>query len=276
MTAISTEQDVFASMMEQLDTPYVIVILDDDVNTTEYVTRVFMSYFELSNEVAITKMLEVHEQGRSVLDSGTYDEMKTGSFSQRIGQQPRNLRSIDHGATRKGIDQHRSGLRPHSDQHVAGRVESVRNPADAARRGDIKNRQAHRKTPPPVQHFDEIGIDRIIIALAVAVEAEVSRQHLRQRVRLFLGSGGSLSALAELLRDLLQESPEIAQIQTRMVECGKLQCGDIQNDGFLVEQAEMGNFLNHEGPYGQDGFDLPAISCFSRYLAMPCTPPPPD
>ena len=76
MTATATEEEVFTDLMGQLDSLYVIVVLDDDVNTTEYVTRVFMKHFKLSNELAITKMLEVHETGRSVLDSGSWEEMK--------------------------------------------------------------------------------------------------------------------------------------------------------------------------------------------------------
>ena len=76
MTAAATEQDVFTDLMGQLDTPYLIVVLDDDVNTTDYVTAVFMKHFKLDLDTATLRMLEVHQDGRSVLDSGTYDEMK--------------------------------------------------------------------------------------------------------------------------------------------------------------------------------------------------------
>lgn len=76
MTAMDVEQELFQDIVEQLDTPYTIVILDDDVTTMDYVVAVFVRHFKLELEVAVKKMYEVHNEGRSVLDSGTYDEMK--------------------------------------------------------------------------------------------------------------------------------------------------------------------------------------------------------
>jgi len=47
-----------------------VVVLDDDVNLMTYVVHVFRRVFDYETERARTLMLEVHEQGRSVVWSG--------------------------------------------------------------------------------------------------------------------------------------------------------------------------------------------------------------
>ena len=77
MTATEMEVDttLFEDLVADLDTPYVVKILDDDVNTMDYVVAVFMKHFKLDEETATLRMLEVHQDGFSVLDSGTEEEM---------------------------------------------------------------------------------------------------------------------------------------------------------------------------------------------------------
>ncbi len=56
--------------------PYNLIILDDDVNTMDYVVKVFKDYFGLDEWTATMKMLEVHNMGRSVLAQGSQEEME--------------------------------------------------------------------------------------------------------------------------------------------------------------------------------------------------------
>jgi ATP-dependent Clp protease adaptor protein ClpS len=54
----------------QLDAPWRVVVLNDPVNLMSYVVLVFMKVFGFAETKARKHMLEVHEQGRSVLWSG--------------------------------------------------------------------------------------------------------------------------------------------------------------------------------------------------------------
>lgn len=55
---------------EELDLPWQVVVHNDPVNLMSYVTMVFQKVFGLTKEKAERHMLEVHEQGRSILWSG--------------------------------------------------------------------------------------------------------------------------------------------------------------------------------------------------------------
>jgi Uncharacterized conserved protein len=55
---------------EELDLPWQVVVHNDPVNLMTYVTMVFQKVFGLTREKAEQHMLEVHQQGRSVLWSG--------------------------------------------------------------------------------------------------------------------------------------------------------------------------------------------------------------
>jgi ATP-dependent Clp protease adaptor protein ClpS len=62
------EQETRAA--EELDLPWQVVVHNDPVNLMTYVTMVFQKVFGLSREKAEQHMLEVHQQGRSILWSG--------------------------------------------------------------------------------------------------------------------------------------------------------------------------------------------------------------
>ena len=49
---------------------WLVVVNNDPVNTMEYVTACFVRVLQLSRDEARTRMLEVHEQGSSVVWSG--------------------------------------------------------------------------------------------------------------------------------------------------------------------------------------------------------------
>ena len=53
----------------QLERPWSVVVWDDPVNLMSYVVYVFQKLFGFSAAVAHEKMMEVHEEGRSVVAS---------------------------------------------------------------------------------------------------------------------------------------------------------------------------------------------------------------
>ncbi|MEP6685613.1 MAG: ATP-dependent Clp protease adapter ClpS [Verrucomicrobiota bacterium] len=55
---------------EELDTPWQVVVHNDPVNLMTYVTMVFQKVFGFPREKAEKHMLEVHQQGRSILWCG--------------------------------------------------------------------------------------------------------------------------------------------------------------------------------------------------------------
>jgi len=62
------EQETRAA--EALDLPWQIVVHNDPVNLMTYVTMVFQKVFGFTREKAEQHMLEVHQQGRSIVWSG--------------------------------------------------------------------------------------------------------------------------------------------------------------------------------------------------------------
>lgn len=59
-----------------LDKPWVTIVWNDPVNLMSYVSYVFQKYFGYSKEKAEKLMMEVHEDGRSVVSTGTREEME--------------------------------------------------------------------------------------------------------------------------------------------------------------------------------------------------------
>lgn len=57
-------------------TPWITVVWNDPVNLMSYVTYVFRKYFGYDERKAEKLMLEVHEEGRSAVSSGTREEME--------------------------------------------------------------------------------------------------------------------------------------------------------------------------------------------------------
>jgi ATP-dependent Clp protease adaptor protein ClpS len=58
------------------DVPWITIVWNDPVNLMSYVTYVFMTYFKYSREKAERLMMQVHQDGRSVVSSGTREEME--------------------------------------------------------------------------------------------------------------------------------------------------------------------------------------------------------
>jgi ATP-dependent Clp protease adaptor protein ClpS len=60
----------------QLAHPWVTVVWNDPVNLMSYVTFVFQKYFGYARAKAEKLMLEVHHDGRSVVSTGSREEME--------------------------------------------------------------------------------------------------------------------------------------------------------------------------------------------------------
>lgn len=56
--------------------PWVTVVWNDPVNLMSYVTFVFQNYFGYARAKAEKLMLEVHHDGRSVVSTGSREEME--------------------------------------------------------------------------------------------------------------------------------------------------------------------------------------------------------
>jgi len=54
----------------QLDQPWNVLVHDDPVNLTEYVTKMLMKIFGYNETKAEQMMLEVHHKGRSIVWTG--------------------------------------------------------------------------------------------------------------------------------------------------------------------------------------------------------------
>ena len=58
------------------DTPSITIVWNDPVNLMSYVTYVFMTYFHYPREKAEKLMMQVHQDGRSVVSAGSREEME--------------------------------------------------------------------------------------------------------------------------------------------------------------------------------------------------------
>lgn len=57
-------------------TSWVTLVWDDPVNLMSYVTHVFMTYFGYSKSKATKLMLQVHNEGKTVVSSGSREAME--------------------------------------------------------------------------------------------------------------------------------------------------------------------------------------------------------
>ena len=58
------------------DTPWVTIAWDDPVNLQSYVTYVFMELFGYSKAKATELMLQVHNDGKAIVSTGSREEME--------------------------------------------------------------------------------------------------------------------------------------------------------------------------------------------------------
>ncbi|NYI69226.1 ATP-dependent Clp protease adapter ClpS [Spelaeicoccus albus] len=64
------------ALLTRRDVPWVTLVWNDPVNLMSYVSYVFRSYFGYSKSKAEKLMLQVHNDGKSVVASGSREEME--------------------------------------------------------------------------------------------------------------------------------------------------------------------------------------------------------
>ena len=69
-----TESDL--DIWQLVDKPWVTIVWDDPVNLMSYVTFVFIKLFGFSQERAEELMLQVHNEGRAMVSTGSREEME--------------------------------------------------------------------------------------------------------------------------------------------------------------------------------------------------------
>src|SRR5262245_36360387 len=60
----------------QQDKPWVTIVWDDPVNLMSYVTFVFVDYYKYPRSKAQRLMMQVHNDGKAVVSTGTREEME--------------------------------------------------------------------------------------------------------------------------------------------------------------------------------------------------------
>ncbi|MEZ5096895.1 MAG: ATP-dependent Clp protease adapter ClpS [Nocardioides sp.] len=73
---VEVEPDLTPDEITVPATPWVCIVWNDPVNLMSYVTFVFQKYFGYEKKKAEKLMLEVHHDGRSVVSSGSREEME--------------------------------------------------------------------------------------------------------------------------------------------------------------------------------------------------------
>ena len=74
--SIAPMQTESFSTETKADNPWVCIVWNDPINLMNYVTHVFMTYFKYSKDKAEKLMLQVHEDGKSVVNTGSREEME--------------------------------------------------------------------------------------------------------------------------------------------------------------------------------------------------------
>lgn len=73
---VSTLTNIDAALHDLLDRPWICIVWDDPVNLMSYVVFVFQKLFGFSKERAQELMMQVHNEGRAVVASGSREEME--------------------------------------------------------------------------------------------------------------------------------------------------------------------------------------------------------
>lgn len=73
---VEIEPDLVPDEVTFLAKPWVTIVWNDPVNLMSYVTYVFQKYFGYDKAKAEKLMMEVHNDGRSVVSQGTREEVE--------------------------------------------------------------------------------------------------------------------------------------------------------------------------------------------------------
>jgi ATP-dependent Clp protease adaptor protein ClpS len=74
--SVAPVEDVEVSSHSAVETPWVCIVWNDPVNLMSYVTYVFMTYFGHTRQKAERLMLDVHQEGRAIVASGSREAME--------------------------------------------------------------------------------------------------------------------------------------------------------------------------------------------------------
>ena len=78
--APGTIEEIGTDEQTQPDRPWLVIVWNDPINLMSYVTWVFQKLFGYSREKATRLMLEVHNDGRSVVSSGSREKAELDCF----------------------------------------------------------------------------------------------------------------------------------------------------------------------------------------------------
>jgi len=70
------DTDRLTDALVDTERPWMTMVWNDPVNLMTYVTFVFQDYFGYDVDKATRLMMQVHEEGRSVVSNGTREEME--------------------------------------------------------------------------------------------------------------------------------------------------------------------------------------------------------
>jgi ATP-dependent Clp protease adaptor protein ClpS len=73
---VEVDPSLLDEEMTRADKPWVTLVWDDPVNLMSYVSYVFQKYFGYDKSKAERLMLQVHNEGKTVVSSGTREEME--------------------------------------------------------------------------------------------------------------------------------------------------------------------------------------------------------
>ncbi|HLS25823.1 MAG TPA: ATP-dependent Clp protease adapter ClpS [Beutenbergiaceae bacterium] len=73
---IDVAPEVDSDERTELDKVWRTIVWNDPVNLMSYVTYVFRTYFGYSEQKATTLMLQVHNEGKAVVSSGSREKME--------------------------------------------------------------------------------------------------------------------------------------------------------------------------------------------------------
>ena len=83
MSATTAPQEVKEpdlGLSEDIDTPWVVIVWNDPINLMSYVEFVFRKLFGYSRDEARKLMLQVHNEGKAVVSSGSRSEAERDVF----------------------------------------------------------------------------------------------------------------------------------------------------------------------------------------------------
>ena len=69
-----------ADTVVDLDTPWVVLVWNDPINTIDYVAIVFQKLFGYSKTKAMRLTMDVHTKGRAVVSNGTREKAELDVF----------------------------------------------------------------------------------------------------------------------------------------------------------------------------------------------------